>query len=113
MSNVTLHIGGRNFTVACAAGEEEHILGLGRMIDAKLHSTGAAVGQTETRTLLFAALLLADELHETRHGSGAPIPPPPPPPPPQEDESLAAALEAIAERLENCATHLEGLAGEA
>ena len=25
MSNVTLAIGGRNYTVACAPGEEEHI----------------------------------------------------------------------------------------
>ena len=114
MSNVTLHIGGRAFTVACAAGEEAHITGLGRMIDAKLHAMGGAVGQTETRVLLFAALLLADELHETRHGAGAPIPPPPPPPPPpQEDRVLAEGLESIAGRLEKCAAHLEQLASDA
>ena len=81
MSNVNLQIGGRSFTVACAPGEEEHITGLGRMIDAKLAAMGGVAGQTETRTLLFAALLLADELHEARHGAGAPVPPPPPPPP--------------------------------
>lgn len=116
MSNVSLQIGGRTFAVACAAGEEEHISGLGRMIDAKLQAMGGAAGQTETRTLLFAALLLADELHETRHGPGTPVPPPPPPPPPpepQEDPALAEALEEIAERLENCALHLEQLASDA
>lgn len=112
MSNVTLHIGGRAFTVACAHGEEEHIAALGRMIDGKLHTMGGAVGQTETRVLLFAALLLADELHEARHGPGAPVPPPSAPEP-REDPELAESLEAIAERLEKCATHLEQLAGDA
>ena len=117
MSNVSLQIGGRSFTVACAPGEEEHIAGLGRMIDGKLQAMGGSAGQTETRTLLFAALLLADELHEARHGAGAPIPPPPPPPPPppepQEDMALAARLEDIALKLENCASALEGLAPDA
>ncbi|MFV4725644.1 cell division protein ZapA, partial [Mycobacterium tuberculosis] len=75
MSNVTLQIGGRSFTVACAPGEEDHIAGLGRMIDAKLHSVGSTAGQSESRILLFAALLLADELHEMR--GGGPVPPAP------------------------------------
>lgn len=67
MSNVTLHIGGRNFTVASADGEESHIEMLGRMIDGRLKRMGSAVGQSESRTLLFAALLLADELHEAHN----------------------------------------------
>ena len=109
MSNVTLHIGGRAFTVACAAGEEPHISELGRMIDAKLHAMGGAAGQNETRMLLFAALLLADELHEAKAGTA----PPPPPPPPAEDPALAVRLGAIADALEKCASHLEDAAGEA
>jgi cell division protein ZapA len=117
MSNVSLHIGGRTFTVACAPGEEDHISGLGRMIDAKLHKMGGASGQSETRVLLFAALLLADELHEAQNGPGAPVPPPPPPPPPPpapvEDPELAAALEQIAARLEKCASDLETNAADA
>ncbi len=111
MSNVSLHIGGRSFTVACAPGEEEHIAGLGRMIDAKLHAMGGMSGQNETRMLLFAALVLADELHEAQNGPGAP--PPPPPPDPVEDAELAARLEGIADSLEKCATHLEGLGWDA
>ena len=110
MSNVALHIGGRAFTVACAAGEEDHITALGRIIDGKLHAMGAAAaGQNETRMLLFAALLLADELHETRNGPNAP----PPPPEPVEDPVLAERLEAIAGALEKCALHLEGEAQDA
>ncbi|MBA3053965.1 MAG: cell division protein ZapA [Sphingomonadales bacterium] len=110
MSNVNLHIGGRSFTVACAAGEEAHISGLGRMIDDKLHAMGGAGNQNETRMLLFAALLLADELHETAGGAGAPVAPVPAP---AEDPALAERLEEIAAKLELCASHLEGLAGDA
>jgi len=65
MSNVQLAIGGRSFTVACAAGEESHVAELGRMIDAKVTESGA-IAQNETRMLLFAALMLADEVHEVR-----------------------------------------------
>lgn len=101
MSNVVLTIGGRNFTVACADGEEDHIAALGRMIDGKLSAMGQA-HHNEARMLLFAALLLADELHEARSSTGAPaaassapaIPP--------------ARLDAIADRLEYLAASLEG-----
>lgn len=101
MSNVTLTIGGRSYTVACAAGEEAHVAGLGQAIDAKIQSMGAA-GTNETRQLLFAALLLADEVHEaksaTRSAAQAPA----------IDESQAERLEAIAAKLEACALALEG-----
>ena len=95
MSNVSLQIGGRSYTVACAAGEEDHVTGLGRLIDEKVQSMGG--GHNEVRQLLFAALLLADELHEAR---GRPAASPP--------TDHSAALEAIAERLEKCAAALEG-----
>lgn len=98
MSNVKLAIGGRQFTVACAEGEEAHVRGLGEMIAAKIGTMGDISSQSETRMLLFAALLLADELHETtaRLGSAAPRP-----------NGDARRLEAIAERLENLASRLE------
>lgn len=108
MSDIDLSIGGRSFRVACAPGEEAHIAGLGRTIDAKLTAMGGAAGQSETRTLLFAALLLADELHD-RAGGKAPSPPPPPPPPeaPKPDPAIANALDAMADRLEKLASALE------
>ncbi|MFN5084433.1 MAG: cell division protein ZapA [Novosphingobium sp.] len=101
MSNVTLTIGGRNYTVACAAGEEDHVTGLGQAIDAKIQSMGAA-GTNEIRQLLFAALLLADEVHEAKSVSRAPTPAP------AFDDSQADRLEAIAAKLEACALALEG-----
>jgi cell division protein ZapA len=101
MSNVTLTIGGKHYTVACAAGEEAHIEALGRIIDGKLHAMPNLSGQSEARTLLFAALLLADENHELHSGGGAPT----------EDgsESIQAAesLERLADTLEVVASRLE------
>ena len=99
MSNVTLTIGGRFYTVACAEGEEAHIEALGRTIDSKLHDLPNLGGQSEARTLLFAALLLADELHELRAGGGSALA--------QPDPRAAEALESLAERLESLAGHLE------
>ncbi len=100
MSNVTLTIGGRSYTVACAEGEERHVLGLGTMIDSKVASMGESSGQAETRTLLFAALLLADELHEAG-GSQSATPAPAP------SSAITASLDAIATKLENLADRLE------
>ena len=64
MSNVTLTIGGRRYKLACAAGEEDHIAMLGHSIDAQLSALPALSRQSEAQTLLYAALLLADALHE-------------------------------------------------
>ena len=101
MSIVTLTIGGRSFTVACAEGEENHVTSLGQTINAKLASMGDMSGQSEPRMLLFAALLLADEVHELKShplsGSPAPV-----------ADGTAQRLDAIAARLENLAAALEG-----
>ncbi|HMO69179.1 MAG TPA: cell division protein ZapA [Novosphingobium sp.] len=90
MSNVTLSIGGRSYTVACAAGEEDHVRSLGDMIDARVRQMEGLATQGEARMLLFAALLLADDLHEARS---------------RPDD--AALLDAVADRLENLASRLE------
>lgn len=108
VSNVALVVGGRSYTVNCAAGEEDHIAELGAMIDAKLAAMGTA-GQNETRNLLFAALLLADEVYELKSNAPAPASAQPPYPTPQA-EAFALdpeRLEGIASRLENLAAHLE------
>lgn len=101
MSNVTVSIGGRPYTLACAPGEENHIEMLGRSIDHKLQGMASLSGQSEARTLLFAALLLADELHEAQSGRK--------PAPAADDGAAAEALEQLAERLEGVAARLEGV----
>jgi cell division protein ZapA len=109
MSNVTLAIGGRSYTVAYAEGEENHVLGLGSLIDGKLAAMGDMTGQAETRMLLFASLLLADELHEsggaknTSDAASAQSPG-------QIAPAMALRLDELATSLENLATRLEGCA---
>lgn len=67
MADVTLSIGGHFYAVACREGEETHLANMGALIDAKTVEARAAVGSlSEVRQLLFAALLLADELTECR-----------------------------------------------
>jgi cell division protein ZapA len=104
VSNVTLIIAGRDYPIACADGEEEHVANLGRAIDEKLHAMGASTGQSEARTLLFAALLLADEnfeLANRKPGTASPKPAP------DLADEIAPLLESLAERLESCAKALE------
>ena len=96
MSNVTLDIAGRKFTVACGSGEEPHIEMLGRIIDSKIEGMPGLATQSEARCLLYAALLLADEVHELRTGTA-----------PVEDPRAAEALERAAETLEGLAARLE------
>ncbi len=98
MSNVTLDIAGRKFTVACAEGEEAHIAMLGHTIDGKLRDMPHIASQSEARALLFAALLLADENYEMRSGGGATV---------EADPEIAESLEALAGRLEGLASQLE------
>lgn len=70
MSEVTLQIGGRAYKVACADGEEAQLARLGGMIEQKLKQMEGNLAPSEAQNLLFAALLLADELHEARAAMG-------------------------------------------
>lgn len=70
MSEVTLRIGGRPYKVACADGEEAQLARLGSMVDAKFKQLSGNRAPTEAQNLLFAALLLADELHELHASLG-------------------------------------------
>ena len=95
MSNVTLTIGGRSFTLACEDGEEAHVSRLGKLIDAKVAAAGAAP-HTEARMLLFACLMLADEVHTLQRSAVS--------------GGLGERLELIAGRIENLADLLESAA---
>ncbi|TDW68135.1 cell division protein ZapA [Novosphingobium sp. PhB55] len=118
MANISLMIGGREFMLACADGEEAHLTRLAEMIDEKLAQAGA-VGQTEPRMLLFASLMLADELHELRQRAqqpaAAPVatPPPAPAPVPEIPEVLVEELARIADHVEKLADLLEQSASNA
>ena len=105
MSDVVLTLGGRAYSVACASGEEAHIADLGRIIEDKLRSLPGGMGKNDSRSMLFAALLLADELFELRKAekSQAPAKSAPSAPAaatPDQPEALAERLEALADAFE-------------
>ena len=99
MANVTLDIAGRKYTIACAEGEEPHIEMLGASIGDKLSQLDNLVGQSPERVLLYASLLLADELHEARNATPEPV-------------VDTAATDRAADELEKLADRLESLAME-
>ena len=96
MSQVTLDIGGRHYTVSCGDGEEAHVRGLGKLIDEKVKSVTGGRPTAEAQALLFASLMLADEVHEASHAQdGA--------------DDTAETLERVADALERCAQRLESV----
>jgi cell division protein ZapA len=103
MASIDIEIAGRRYDVACRDGEEEHLRSVAAEVDRRAKDASAALGSlTETRQLLFAALLIADDIKEIRAGAGIPEPTAPPP-----DPAVAQALERLAQRMETLADSLE------
>lgn len=103
MANIDIEVAGRRYNVACRDGEEQHLHSVAAMVDKRAKDAAEALGSlTETRQLLFAALLMADDIKEMRAGAGIADPPAPPP-----DPAVAQALERLAARMESLADTLE------
>src|ERR1700742_4076293 len=67
MAQVTIEVNSRSYTVGCEDGQEAHLNELARLFDRQVRQVGQEVGQLgETRLFLMGALLLADELADTR-----------------------------------------------
>jgi cell division protein ZapA len=105
MPSVDIDIAGRRYILACRDGEEEHLRQVGAIVDKKAQDAAGALGSlSETRQLLFASLLLADELKEKREAAAGAVTAPPSGEP---DETVAEALERLALRMESLAERLE------
>lgn len=106
MADVRLSIAGREYIVTCKDGEEPRLNALGNLVDTKAREAGgAAGGLNESRQLLFASLLLADQLYDAQ-----PAPAPSPAPqglPLEAAEQMAETIERLADRLESLAQGLE------
>ena len=62
MPQVEVTIGGRNFEVACQAGEEPFLRSAAAMLDTEAQALSTQIGRMpESRMLLMAGLLLADK----------------------------------------------------
>ena len=101
MASVEVEIAQRKYVVACRDGEEDHLRSVAAIVDGKAHDAASALGSlSEARQLLFASLLLADELKEHRSGQ-------PKPAPAELDPAILDALERLAGRVESLAERLE------
>jgi cell division protein ZapA len=98
MAEVDLTIAGRPYRVACRAGEEDNLRAAAALVDAKSREALAGLGtMSEARQLLFASLLLADQLVDQRAAGPA-----------EADPLVAESAKALASRLEALADALEG-----
>lgn len=73
MPLVNVMVNGKAYTLGCGEGEEDHLRELAGLVDAKVREALSMVGTqaSETKLLLTAALLLADEHHETLERLGS------------------------------------------
>ena len=98
MAEVELTIAGRNYRVACRAGEEDNLRAAGALVDGKSKEALAGLGTlSESRQLLFASLLLADQIVDGREVA---LPTGPDPALVERAATIADRLEALADALE-------------
>jgi len=101
MAQVDIVINGREYRIACEDGQEAHLTSLAGFIDGKVGELVGEVGQIgDTRLMVMASLLVADELSDTREELAQ-----------AQDAAGAAAaeqLDALAARMESLAAVLEG-----
>lgn len=101
MAQVEIVINGREYRIACEDGQEAHLTRLAGYVDGKIGELVGQVGQIgDTRLMVMASLLVADELSDTREelaqaqdAAGA---------------ETAAQIDALAARIEALAAALEG-----
>jgi cell division protein ZapA len=102
MAQLTIRINGYAYAVACEDGQEQHLERMAADIETRVNSIKSIGGQSgEARLLMLAALLLADELHDTRKAMEKAAPPPPAP-----DTEKRAKMRRIAARAEEIAADL-------
>ena len=115
---VIAHVYGKDYVLACDAGQEHHLGNLIVEINDRVQQLEKAVGKLpEPLMLLYTALMVADELHDAKRDhlrtkddlaralrhideSGT------------DDTRLAVLEEEVAENLHAIATRIEGLAGK-
>jgi cell division protein ZapA len=65
MAQVTVKINGYAYTLGCDDGQEQHLVKMASDVESRIDSIKALGGQSgESRLLVLAALLMADELHD-------------------------------------------------
>ncbi|MEQ8332216.1 cell division protein ZapA [Nisaea sp.] len=108
MAQVEITINSKNYRIACEDGQESRIASLASMVDSHVKDLVEQIGQIgDTRLLVMASLLIADELVDLREierevssegGASAPG---------DGEEKIVSALNAMAGRIESIADQLE------
>jgi cell division protein ZapA len=102
VAEVDLTIAGRSYRIACRDGEEDNLRSAAALVDGKSREALAGLGTlSETRQLLFASLLLADQLIDKPDSTGQSQPAP------EIDSVTEQRVLRLAERLESLAQTLE------
>ena len=110
MAELDLQVAGRSYRVACRDGEEDDLRAAAAIVDAKSREALAGMGAlSEARQLLFASLIIADQLIDKKGPVPIAPPPVPSPPtaPPPPDPQTVRRVDLLAERLERLAIGLE------
>lgn len=111
MAQMTIRINGYAYVVGCDDGQEAHLTAMASEIEARVNSIKALGGQSgESRLLVLAALLMADELHDLKIEAeqlrnSRPGEAPAPRPPGQ--AALRKRLAKLADRAEAIASQLD------
>ena len=110
MAQVTLRINGYAHTVGCQDGEEDHLQLMASEVERRIEGIKSAIGQSgESRMLVMAALMMADDLFEanqklaataTATGNGEA-------PPAKPDVKLGRKLGKLAKQAEDIAASIE------
>lgn len=109
MAKVSVTINERRYQIACEDGQEAHLVRLASYVDNRIGELVASVGQVgDTQLLVMASLLIADELADAYNDleglrtsdrrSAERM---------DAEESLGAAMEALAGRIESIAEMLK------
>ncbi|MEM6534764.1 MAG: cell division protein ZapA [Pseudomonadota bacterium] len=100
MAKADIRLMGKDYSVACAPGQEDRLKALSKRLDARVTKIAGAVGDIgQDRILLIAALALLDELDAARQGQAAATGP--------EVDRAAMALGDAAARIEALAARIE------
>ncbi len=91
MPQIVVTIDGKTYRMACAEGEEDHLVGLAADLDGRVTELRKGVGEIgDLRLLVMAAIMTGDELAETRDRVA----------------ELEAEVEGLRERQENSTRHV-------
>lgn len=100
MAVVSISINNRPFQIYCDDGQEGHVQQRAQELDDRVQRLAGVVGQVgDSLLLVMVGMLLSDELADARGGET-------PPDLGRLDESLSAAVNALADRVESIADRL-------